>query len=602
MDDSLSLLRHRGPDAQGTVDLPGVHLGHTRLRVHDLSESADQPMASARGDWILAFNGEIYNYREIAASLSQALRTSSDTEVVVEALSQWGIDEFLSRARGMFAFVAVNSRTRTVYLARDRFGEKPLYVAGDGQSLVAASELAPVVAAMRSRGRSLTADPLAVGEYLDLGYVGSPRTVLREVRRVRPGTYEVLSLDDVTPQPRTQQWASGWTVQSDGGLDSSDRAVERVLQQAVSEQLVADVPVGTFLSGGIDSSLVSLIASSLVPQGSLHTFSVGFSDPRLDETAWAHKVALRTGSIHHHRRMTDSDAERLIGIADQAFLDPIGDPSQLPTLFLSQLAREYVTVALTGDGADELFGGYARYEHFQYLRSGSAMKLREGLRGKTAWVRAGILSPRGLAARVRRARRASSADSLLEGYLPVVTYPRGRLGDVGIPVTWRSDVAVQHPDISNVADWARQFDVDTYLTDNILTKVDRSAMAFSLETRAPFLDARVAELARTIPASTLLSDIGGKSVLKRLVADEMGRDFVVRPKMGFGPPIGKWLRGPLRSWAMSSWQSETWDTLGLEPERIGRWVEDFVRGEHDEDYAVWSVLRLSRSFQLLETS
>jgi asparagine synthase (glutamine-hydrolysing) len=603
----LAGLEHRGPDATGRVDLESQHLVHTRLRVVDVSSGADQPMKSADGSSWIVYNGEIYNHASLAADLGiRDLRTHSDTEVLLEGLRKMGPKDLLPRIRGMFSFAYSSQEGRRLTLARDRFGEKPLYLYVAPDLVLFASELGPLASALRALGRPTQVDPQAIAAYLTLGYIPAPLSLLQQVTKLLPGEY----VEVVTPgygaevfTAKHDMWIAPWSIEPGHMSRPTLTDIGEALKAAVAEQLIADVPVGVFLSGGIDSSLVAWNAVQLGHQD-LQTFSIGFESPELDESSYAAAVAGRLGTRHHNRVMTGEDAVEMRSLIDVAFSEPLGDPSVLPTMFVSQLAREHVTAALSGDGGDELFAGYNRYGAFESWASGPRAAALT-LLGKIPDVE--HLPPR-LRNVLPMSRRLSRAQAMgrethLERYLALVGHKQAsaHLRES------RMSAVDAHPRIADL--WSgdscginrlREFDVATYLPGDILAKVDRASMTFSLESRAPFLDSRVAAIASRLPSSTLWIHGQGKAPLRAL-ASRIGAGIESRPKAGFGPPIGTWLKGPLLSWATDLVaDDEALRACSLRPgETSAAWYR--FLGERDgSDYFWWALLSLLQSVKSLQ--
>lgn len=574
-------IAHRGPDDEGIwLDAAaGVGLAHRRLSILDLSPLGHQPMLSSSGRSVVSFNGEIYNHAELRAELTQrghAFRGGSDTEVLLAACEEWGVRATLERCRGMFALALWSVPDRTLYLARDRFGEKPLYYALEDGRLLFGSELKALRAHHAFRGE-VSRDALAL--YLRRGYIPSPHSIYRNVRKVRPGALLTIKRDGRTLAVTEQHYWRPASVSGRAPLESGDGAgrqseavrrgldeVHRALEEAIELQMVADVPVGAFLSGGIDSSLVV----SLMQRASsrpVRTFSIGFAEREFDEAPFARAIARHLGTDHTELTVTPRDALALIPRLAEVYDEPFADPSQIPTMLLCRLARQHVTVSLSGDGGDELFGGYGRYLEVRQrwsrmrrvpvgLRRGTArliarapLRALELANGPAAL--AGLRNGRTFADHVRRRALQWHARTLPEYYHLVNSYwpSPGEL----VPGARELDDAASRPEDwpARASDIAHMMYVDTrlYMPDDILVKVDRAAMAVALETRVPLLDPRVAQAAWRIPLETHLRDGRGKWVLRQLLERHVPRALFERPKMGFGVPINRWLRRELAEWA-----------------------------------------------------
>lgn len=570
-------LTHRGPDASGYWSEPdrGVHLGHRRLSIVDLAGGA-QPMWSADGALGVVFNGEIYNHQELRAELKQAgcaFQTDhSDTEVLLHGYRTWGPD-FVSRLNGMWAFVIYDRTTGRLYGSRDRFGKKPLYYFHEGDTFGFASEL-PGLLAHPAAPRSISA--LSLRKYFAYCYIPAPRSIYERVWKL-PGGHS-FTLDVATSELKTWRW---WEfllepdAQLGGGASPSEQSMiveggaERVrerwqdgaigglceelrdtLERAVKRRLMSDVPLGVFLSGGIDSSAVAALASKHVAARQLNTFSIGFDDPTFDESQWAKRMAEELGTRHHHETL---DLEKSIALLPEIVgkLDePLGDGSLLPTYLLSRFTRQHVTVALGGDGGDELFAGY---DPFRALRKAEMYR-----KLVPRPIHAGI---RHVAARLPVSHANVSLDFKIKRTLAGLSYPPPlwnavwmgaleprHLADLfGGPIDQEEiySEAIEAWDRCrqpNIVDRALQFWTQLYLQDGILAKVDRASMMCSLEARSPFLDLEVANLARRIPWELKLRDGQTKWILKRALEPLLPAEIVHRPKKGFGMPIGRWFR------------------------------------------------------------
>jgi asparagine synthase (glutamine-hydrolysing) len=550
LDRMTDALVHRGPDARGTfVEEAGTDLhcglGHRRLSILDLSSAGAQPMASRCGRYVLSFNGEIYNHLRLRAELEGPWRGTSDTETLLAGIARWGLEGTLARASGMFAIALWDRRERRLFLARDRLGEKPLYYARarDGAFLFA-SELKAVRA---DPFFDAAVDPDALDWFLTLGYVPAPLAIYRTARKLPPGTWLEVRGDGTHAAP-VRYWDLAEIARR--GLEQADARVEdeieATLRTVVREQRIADVPLGCFLSGGVDSSLVAaLLAEEKGPR--LRTFSIGFGEGGFDESSFARDVAARLGTDHTELRATPADALALVPRLPHPYDEPFADASQLPSLLPARLARPHVTVALTGDGGDEIFAGYNRYLFLERAR-------RLPRAAAPALAAVSRLAATGAFRTLERIARVPQLDEKLRKVSEVAS------ADTDSDAYWR--LAAQglrepraYPEVERIAAGVRGVpglqlrDQLLYLPDDILVKVDRAAMAASLETRAPFLDHRVVELAWRLPLSRRTEGRTGKLVLRRLLARRLDPGLWARPKAGFTPPLGAWLTGSLRDWA-----------------------------------------------------
>jgi asparagine synthase (glutamine-hydrolysing) len=607
MTDALS---HRGPDGQGTFvdEAGGVALGHRRLSVIDLSEAGAQPMTSANGRFVISFNGEIYNFAEITRTLPQgpsALRGHSDTEVLLEACARFGVDGALGRTVGMFAFALWDKRERVLTLARDRLGIKPLYWAKAGRMILFASEIKAIVAHPAFQPEI---DRDALAAYLRSGYVPAPSSIYRNLFKLRPGTVLRLTLDGHTDESRY------WDLRRIAGesargplITDADAATEELedrLTVAVRDRLVSDVPLGAFLSGGIDSSTVVALMQKCA-SGPVKTFTIGFNEGDYDEAAQARAVAAHLGTEHTELTVTPEDARNVIPLLPLHHDEPFADVSAIPTYLLSKLTREHVTVALSGDGGDELFAGYDRYR----IAGAARLPMLPGILRRAighgmgmvppgAWDALGGLLPESRRppalgdklAKLARVLRARTDDDVYRAVTALWDDPQ-ILVPGAQPVADAGDDPVLGTELPNFMSRLQFIDSVTYLPDDILTKVDRASMAVALEARVPLLDHRVVEFSwRLAPA---LKRRGGVSkwLLRQVLYRHVPRALVERPKMGFGVPIGAWLRGPLRDWAEALMAPERLAREGvLEAAPITRCWHEHLSGRRNWSYQLWTVL------------
>ena len=562
-------MEHRGPDGQGVwLDVEaGIALGHRRLAVLDLSDAGQQPMVSRSGRWVVVLNGEIYNHLDIRRDLESgpaygAWNGHSDTETLAASFETWGFREALPRLNGMFAIAAWDRAQRTLWLARDRMGEKPLYYGWVNGGFVFASELRPIRA--YSGGQGLAVSPASLALLTSLNYIPAPRTIYREVDKLSPGTCIKVPSPDRTTFSKEAYWTFPVQTKDEeqgmAGLESDVNLVDAVLKQAVRRQLLSDVPLGALLSGGIDSSLVvAMMQSQSVTR--VKTFTIGFEDRFADESRHAKAVADYLGTDHHEMVVTASAALDQIPRLPALLDEPMGDSSQIPAMCVMGLARQHVTVALSGDGADELFGGYGRYRS---VPRGWAARQRipefairtfERSIERSAWDHLATLGGARGKALLRTLRyylpRIAGAQSARALYASTLTQW------VGADVVRGSDQSSEEcvheildgRSSEDLVSFMMETDAMSYLPDDVLVKVDRAAMAHSLETRAPFLDRDVVELSSRIPISSKLDKHRGKVILQECLSKYLPRPLFERPKQGFSVPLDKWLRGPLREWA-----------------------------------------------------
>lgn len=604
----LHPMRHRGPDGDGVWNAPGVAFGHLRLAIIDVAGSP-QPMHSPDDALTITYNGEVYNFRALRAELEafgHAFRTQGDTEVILAAYAQWGVD-CLSRLDGMFAFAIYDARDQSLFLARDRLGVKPLFFADlpDG-SIAFASELKGLLALPQiTRAPNLT----AVEDFLAFGYVPDDSCIVAGVRKLAAGHYLRVQRGQIVPAP-TQWWRLDFSRRVTASVGEAEEHLVHLLRAAVRSRMVSDVPLGAFLSGGVDSSaVVALMAEA--SNSAVNTCSIGFDDAALDESSYAELIAQRFATDHRSRTMSSDD----FALADIVALhadEPFADASALPTYRVSELARENVTVALSGDGADEAFAGYRRMV-FQHQEERARGWIPGG-------IRRGLLGPLGRAwptdARIPRPLRAGATLTGLsrdgwEAYaLGVgVTSPdqrarlfndaaRAALSGHRAEDRWRAAFAAAPARES--LDRAQYADMMIALPGDILTKVDRMSMAVSLEAREPLLDHHLIEFAAQLPSKWRVQGSTGKWLLKKSMERYLPRDILYRPKMGFVTPISRWFRGPLAGAARDLAGSPTLARTGwFDMAELGRLVEAHQTGRADHGRQIWQFFMLEKSVQRL---
>lgn len=607
-------LTHRGPDDAGVWLDDGIALAHRRLSIIDLSSAGHQPMQSASGRYVVAFNGEIYNHRELRDELGQQpWRGQSDTETLLFAIEAWGIARALAKFTGMFAFALWDRLDRRLVLARDRLGEKPLYYGWMDGVFVFGSELKALRAYPRWNGEI---DRDALASYMRYGYVPVPHSIYVGVRKLLPGTFLSLSPDAARgdfPSPEPYWSALQASVQKPlSNISDMDAAaqLEELLQRAVGRQMISDVPLGAFLSGGIDSSaVVSLMqAQSLKP---VKTFSIGFADGDYDEAPHAKAVAAHLGTDHTELYVTPADALAVIPLLPKIFDEPFGDSSSIPTYLVAQLARRHVAVSLSGDGGDELFGGYNRYFWGRSIWRSIGplpMSLRRmiGLAftslSPEAWDRLAApvraVLPRHLRVpafgdKLHKLAAVIDVDSPAELYRRLVSQHRDSRSLIiggNEPAIWADAEAARCPR-EDFSERMMFHDLVGYLTDDILTKVDRAAMAVSLETRVPMLDHKLVEFAWRIPINMKLRDGHGKWLLRRVLYRYVPRELMERPKQGFAVPLDSWLRGPLREWAESLLAEDRLRKDGfLQPELVRHKWQEHLGRKRNWQHWLWNVL------------
>jgi asparagine synthase (glutamine-hydrolysing) len=612
-------LLHRGPDDSGVWTDPdaGIALGHQRLSIIDLSQHGHQPMVSGSGRYVVAYNGELYNYRtvrEALANLGHGFAGHSDTEVLLAAVEQWGLADALRRFVGMFAFGLWDRDRRHLHLVRDRIGEKPLYYGSQNGTFLFGSELKALREHPSWQGGI---DREALVLYLRFGYVPAPYSIHTGIRKLRPGC--MLTLRGDAPDAETDP-VSYWSLRDvaergaqapfDGSQQDAADELEELLRSAVGQQMVADVPLGAFLSGGIDSSTVVALMQAQSPRP-VRTFTIGFHVPDYNEAKHAQAVARHLGTEHTELYVTPAEALAVVPLLPQMYDEPFSDSSQIPTHLVSRLARQHVTVSLSGDGGDELFGGYTRYFTGQRLwrvlpriparlRRGAAASL--GRVGVARWNALGAAAGRLIGQRripPRFGEKVAKVAAVMASFSPGAVYktlvsasaaPADLVPGVAEPPT-TVDALDGWPEVGGLVQRMMYMDALTYLPDDILVKVDRASMACSLESRAPFLDHRVVEFAWTLPPHLKVARGEGKQVLRQVLYRHVPRALIDRPKMGFGVPVSEWLRGPLRPWAE--------DLLGVDRLRREGFLQatavrhiwnEHLSGQADRQFVIWAIL------------
>lgn len=596
----------RGPDAHSTwsESKNGVtyHLYHQRLRIQDLSAAADQPMHSTENPKThIVFNGEIYNIDEMRATFLSTtdLHTHSDTEILLESLVNVSPRDVLPRIRGMFAFGLLNTSDNSLYLARDRFGEKPLHFWRDESRIIFASQYDSIVDSMKILNKPIEFDQESIYEYLIYGYFPYHTSLVKGVEKLAPNSSIHIHLNENYTTPNQELWSAKW--QTNTSVEMPFETLEKELEEAIKIQLIGDVPIGVFLSGGCDSTLVSAIAQKLNSKP-IHSFSLGFENESYDESRFASQAAKEIGTHHHALKMTAEDALEILPIVLKSYPEPLGDPSVLPTTFISRETRKYVTVALTGDGADELFFGYGRYARFIELK-----KLNEKVRSQKLFLE--ILDKslrffpkkiRGKATRVTNALKSNDPSAIYaslvgfahinavksaEAFEGVVTHSLKRL--------WKKGTS------QNEINRLREIDADSYLTDDILVKVDRAAMAFALETRAPFLDPKIARIAAE-SSKNWLNGGEQKHVIKVILENYVSDEIYRRSKMGFGAPLGDWFRTVYYDWASNVIDNFDWKSIEIDSDKVNYYWKSIQNGDDIYVTYLWMLLILANSIENLK--
>jgi asparagine synthase (glutamine-hydrolysing) len=612
-------LFHRGPDHQGTWFDPTVNvgLGHRRLAILDLSPQGQQPMQSADGRYVLTFNGEIYNFAELKADLlrlGHGFRGTSDTEVMLAAFSQWGLEAAIQKCVGMFAFALWDRADQVLSLCRDRFGEKPLYYGWLGSTFLFGSEL-----------KALQAHPLwqgllnrpALALLLRYSYIPAPHSIYQNIYKLPPGTWLRLESGNPSSRPTPQRyWSMSAAIEQgqqqpfSGGEAAAITQLENLLQSTMRQQMVADVPLGAFLSGGLDSSTVVALMQSQ-SRRPIKTFTVGFQEAAYNEAQAARAVAHHLGTDHTELYVTPTEAQAIIPQLSTLYDEPFADPSQIPTFLISQLAKQQVTVSLSGDGGDEIFGGYNRYLWADRLwrkvgwlppvgrrAIAQLIKQRSPQAWDSSWKNLPFL-PAQLQQRLPGEKLHKLANALAAStpemlYTRLVSHWDNPFNLVqGIDQEAATVLSDRTPwsATNDFIPWMMYLDTQMYLPGDILTKVDRAAMGVSLETRIPFLDHRVVEFAQALPMSYKIRQGKGKWLLRQVLNHYVPTALIDRPKMGFSVPISDWLRGPLRDWGGDLLNQDRLKSQGfLNAEPVHQAWLTHLSGAQNLQYPLWNVL------------
>ncbi len=604
-------LAHRGPDGAGVWTAPGVGLGHRRLSIIDLAGSP-QPMHSADGRAVIVFNGEIYNYRQLRHRLAQEgarFATEGDTETILAAWRKWGPD-CLDHLDGMFAFALYDLDKRQLCLARDRLGVKPLYLAplGDG-SIAFASELKGLLAHPLLR-REI--DPLAIEDFMTWGYVPDHRSILKRVEKLPAGHFLLLE-HGREPGPPKQWWDVSFAAREKGKPEDLSAQLLHLMREGVTSRMIADVPLGAFLSGGVDSSSVVALMSE-ASAAPVKTCSIGFDVAAVDETSHARQVARLFATDHHERVVAADDFAEIDRIA-AIFDEPFADASALPTLRVCELARDDVTVALSGDGADEAFAGYRR--QLFHAREEQARMVVPAVFRKPVFGALGAIWPKAdWAPQALRAKTTflSLAESGEEGYARALSIlaPGQRDALFGeVMLRERGEYRAEQRFIETMRkapamtglDRAQYADLKFWLPGDILTKIDRTSMAVSLEAREPLLDHRLIEFAARLPMNTRIRGGQGKWLMKKTMERYLPGDILYRQKQGFVTPLAQWFRGPLAGAARGVAASELLTGSGwFDRKALSRLADDHIAGRSDNGRVLWQLLMLEKSLRHLEPS
>lgn len=621
--DMADALAHRGPDSSDVwiKNSHGLALGHRRLAIIDTSDAGAQPMRSPSGRYVIVFNGEIYNHRKLREAITAELgnqnwRGSSDTETLLAAIELWGLKEALKRCVGMFALALWDEVQGELSLARDRLGEKPLYYGINNGVFYFASELKSLKK-HPNFVKDIDRDALAL--FFRHGYIPGPHCIYKKVYKLAPGTLLTCISDDIVkshlPTP-TRYWdfktlaERGLRQKFTGSFSEAREHLRVLLSRSISDQMVADVPLGAFLSGGIDSSTVVALMQAQSGRA-VRTYTVGFNESGYNEANFAKSVADHLGTDHTEVYVTPKEAMNVVPLLPDLYDEPFADASQIPTFLIAQIAREHVKVALSGDGGDELFGGYSRYiwgdkiasniKHIpSFARRGLANTLTaisgpllDRLWDSTSQVAPGQYRFTDISKKLRRVSellRMESAEAVYHSIVSHWKFPSQIVigGTEHLTALTSPELWLQTEDIKSRM---MALDTMTYLPDDVLVKVDRAAMAVGLETRVPLLDHRIVEFAWTLPSSMNFASGKGKLLLRSLLAQHIPQQLIDRPKMGFGVPLGAWLRGPLLSWAEELLDEKRMlDDGYLNAAPIQKIWMEHKEGKRDWQFHLWDVL------------
>lgn len=589
-------LSHRGPDSFGYwSDAAGLSFGHRRLSILDLSEAGHQPMISPVDDSVLIFNGEIYNHEHLKEKLGQqglSLKGHSDTEALLNHLALFGLEATLAELRGMFAFAWWQPNERRLSLARDRFGEKPLYFGQLGAEFVFASELKSL---SENKELPVEIDPQSLGLFLKYNYIPAPHSIYRGIQKLKPGHFLNVHVD----QSSDLQQKAYWTPENEIGKEREDfsdaEAIERtkdLLSSSIRQQLVADVPVGILLSSGVDSSLVASLAQAQSAK-SLNTFSIGFEDQEYDESAIASQIAKRLGTHHTNYTFNENDLHDLIPTLPRIYDEPFSDSSQLPTVMLSKLVRQKVKVALSGDGADEIFAGYNRhvslipiFKKMQRLpkslrRSLATLTLNESIRKMARFSGYPYVGHK-----LDKLFTVAMVDTLSDAYDNLISH-----WDPQEVLLQKQLCPSSRPvEIQNLLD-IQIHDTKTYLPDDILVKVDRASMSQSLEVRCPYLDLELFQFAVQLPENSKVDGGQGKMILRKILSEFLPQELIGSKKKGFSVPLDQWFRTSLKEWITDLLSPERIQRQGFfDAKVVQKYLEEHLSGRRDRQYHLWDLV------------
>ena len=605
-------INHRGPDSNGLwIDQEGIGLAHTRLSILDLSTAGHQPMHSVSGNYVLIFNGEIYNHEYLRSELESISNRKwlghSDTETLLASIEEWGIEDTLAKVKGMFAIALWDKQSKNLYLSCDRIGEKPLYYGWVNQQFVFASELKSIKQFPAFKNEI---DRNSLAMFLRFNSIPAPYSIYENIYKLEPG--QIIKIHSKSKQVQKNSFWSVEEAYKNGNMNkftgTSKEAVdklEHLLSSAVSSQMQSDVPLGAFLSGGVDSSTIVALMQSF-SNSKVNTFTIGFNSKEYDEAKHAAKVARYLGTNHYDKYVTDSDALNVIPNLPNIYDEPFADSSQIPTFLVSEFAKQKVTVALSGDAGDELFGGYNRYifsektlntifkapSIIKKLISKSIFSISEE---KWSSLLSSPLDNRfaNIGSKIYKTADILSSNSIRDLHLKLVSQiynPSDWLKNSNEYKSKLNDDIVRFEEL-NLIESMMAYDLISYLPTDILTKVDRAAMSVSLETRIPFLDLDVIEFSASLPIEFKIRNGVSKWALREVLYRHVPKELIERPKMGFGVPLAEWLRGPLKDWAESLLDEKRLQQEGFFNVEFVRdkWLEH-LSGNRNWSFQLWNVL------------
>ncbi|SFV60112.1 Asparagine synthetase [glutamine-hydrolyzing] [hydrothermal vent metagenome] len=583
----LEKIHHRGPDENGVFfdDSIGLCFGHKRLAIQDLSSLGQQPMLSNNQRYVLVFNGEIYNFKTLKKQLNYSFKGNSDTEVLLAGFQEWGLEKTLNNIVGMFAFALWDKQQKTLILARDRMGEKPLYYGFQKESFLFGSDLA----SLKQHPDFINEiDRNALASFMRYSYVPTPQSIYKGIKKLPAGHYYQYKNGQ---EKIIKYWSiedSYQKAQQSPIIDDKEakELLKKLLQQSVNEQMIADVPTGAFLSGGIDSSLITALMQQQ-SEKKIDTFTIGFDSPKYNESEFAKKIATHLNTNHHELILNATDCLNIVPKLSKIYSEPFADASQIPTFLVAKMAKKHITVALSGDGADELFCGYNRYyfvpkvwDKIKNLSAKQRNILKIIINKIPARFLSKFLDQSNLTDKLFKLANVINSNSYNHLYQNVISQYQDNIVKNSDYINFNEVNSIEEMMLS---------DQQHYLADDILTKVDRASMAVSLETRAPFLDYRIVEFSHKIPLAIHSKNNQSKYLLREILYDFVPKNLIDRPKMGFSVPIEYWLRNELKDWADSLLQKNKLNEY-FDADIILKKFSEHLSGKRNWQYQLWNVL------------